>query len=160
MRVQLWRLSRWLDRFKQPRSAVAEIRLRVSNLTRQTLLVESLEVADNGSRRRKGLLGRERLMPGGGLWIIPCEAVHTFGMRFPIDLVYLDRRHQILKTRSQMRPCRLSVCLSAQSVIELPSGTVRNTRTMRGDILEFVSDPLPETRTTSRQQTNTHRESR
>jgi uncharacterized membrane protein (UPF0127 family) len=146
MKVQLRKLARWLDRLKQRRPPVAEIRLRVSNITRQTLLAEFLEVADYGPRRRKGLLGRERLAPGEGLWIIPCEAVHTFGMRFPIDLVYLDRRHLILKIRSHVRPGRLSACLSAQSVIELPSGTVRNTQTMCGDTLEFVSDPLPETR--------------
>jgi uncharacterized membrane protein (UPF0127 family) len=138
MKAQLWKLAYWFDRLKQPRPPVAEIRLRVSNITRQTLLAESLEVADYGPRRRKGLLGRERLMSGEGLWIIPCEAVHTFGMRFPIDLVYLDRRHRILKTRSHVRPGRLSACLSAQSVIELPSGTVRNTQTMHGDMLEFV----------------------
>src|ERR1039457_3053019 len=64
-----------------------DLRLQIFNLTRQTVLATSLEVADSGPKRNKGLLGRDRLARGEGLWIVPCEAVHTFGMRFPIDLV-------------------------------------------------------------------------
>jgi uncharacterized membrane protein (UPF0127 family) len=79
-------------------------------------------VADRGATRRKGLLGRDGLSAGEGLWILPCEAVHTFCMRFPIDLVYLDRKHQVKKVRSDVRPWRLSACLSAHSVLELASG--------------------------------------
>jgi hypothetical protein len=63
--------------------------------------------------------------------------VHTFGMRFAIDLVYLDRKHRVVKTRSQVRPWRVSTCLTAHSVIELAPGTIHNTRTMRGDTLAF-----------------------
>jgi hypothetical protein len=138
MNILRWKLAPLLSRLRQPRPEAAVIRLRISNLTRQTLLADSLEVADSASRRNKGLLGRERLSPGEGLWIVPCEAVHTFGMRFPIDLVYLDRKHRILKTRSHVRPGRLSACLSAHSVIELPSGTVRDTQTVPGDTLAFL----------------------
>jgi hypothetical protein len=96
-----------------------------------------MECADSGPKRNKGLLGRERLSPGEGLWIVPCEAVHTFAMRFPIDLVYLDRKHRIKKLRSEVPPWRLSACLSAHSIIELPAGTIRSTDTQPGDTLEF-----------------------
>jgi uncharacterized membrane protein (UPF0127 family) len=122
------------------------MRLRVSNLTRHTLLASSAELADRGEKRRKGLLGRERLLPGEGLWILPCEAVHTFGMRFPIDLVYLDRHHRIKKVRSNVPPWRLSACLAAHSVLELASGTIRDTQTKPGDRLEFSSAPSPDER--------------
>jgi uncharacterized membrane protein (UPF0127 family) len=125
------------DRLARRRSPVPDIRLQVTNLTRHTVLAASLEVADNGPKRNKGLLGRERLSPGQGLWIVPCESVHTFFMRFPIDLVYLDREKRIRKLRSKMGPWRLSMCLSAHSVLELPSGTILNTQTERGDTLEF-----------------------
>jgi uncharacterized membrane protein (UPF0127 family) len=111
--------------------------LQVSNLTRNTVLASCIEVADSAGKRSKGLLGRERLFPGEGLWIIPCEAVHTFWMRFPIDLVYLDRKKRIRKLRGEVRPWRLSACLSAHSVLELPSGTIRETQTEPGDTLEF-----------------------
>jgi hypothetical protein len=130
-------LSELLDRLTQLRGAAPDTRLRVSNLTRQTLLASNVEVADKGAKRRKGLLGRERLSPGEGLWILPCEAVHTFGMQFPIDLVYLDRSHRIIKVRSDVLPRRLSVCLSAHSVIELASGTIRDTQTRPGDSLNL-----------------------
>jgi hypothetical protein len=120
---------------RQP--ATPEIRLRVSNLTRHTVLATCLEVANSGSRRSKGLLGRARLSPGEGLWILPCEAVHTFFMQFPIDLVYLDRKNRIRKLSSEVPPWRLSACLFAHSVLELVPGTIRNTQTQPGDLLEF-----------------------
>jgi uncharacterized membrane protein (UPF0127 family) len=115
------------------------LRLKVLNLTRRTILATSVEVADHSAARRKGLLGRGSLSVGEGLWIIPCESVHTFGMRFPIDLVYLDRNKTVKKVRSAVPPWRLSACLSAHSVIELASGTIRSTETSPGDNLEFSS---------------------
>ena len=128
-----------LARLWRSRPEPATQRLRISNLTRQTLLGDSLEVADSAARRNKGLLGRQHLLRGEGLWIVPCEAVHTFGMHFPIDLVYLDRKHRIVKTKSHVRPGRVSACLSAHSVIELPSGTVLETQTRPGDTLAFIA---------------------
>ncbi len=116
---------------------------KVSNLTRQVVLAERVELADRGAERRKGLLGRNGLGPGEGMWIVPCESVHTFGMRFPIDLVYLDRSHRVRKVRSAVPPWRMSACVSAHSVIELAAGTVAATRTACGDTLEFSSaDPI------------------
>jgi hypothetical protein len=115
-----------------------DVELQVVNRTRQTVLAGHVVVADTSAKRRKGLLGRERLSPGEGLWISPCESVHTFGMQFPIDLVYLDRQHRVRKVRSAVLPWRVSVCLSAHSVVELASGTIRDTQTRRGDGLEFT----------------------
>jgi uncharacterized protein len=120
----------------RPRSTEADdVNMRVLNLTRNTQLASNAQLAGNGRNRRKGLLGRESLPEGEGLWIIPSEAVHTFGMRFPIDLVYLDRRHRVVKTRSHVRPWRLSGSLRAHSVLELPAGTILQTETMPGDAL-------------------------
>lgn len=124
------------------RGSSRDIHLQVSNLTRNTVLATYMEVADSGAKRNKGLLGRESLFPGEGLWIIPCEAVHTFWMRFPIDLVYLDSKKRIRKLRGEVRPWRLSACISAHSVLELPSGTIRDTRTEPGDTLEFSAASL------------------
>ena len=120
-----------------------DIRLRVSNLTRNTVLATCMEVADSAAKRNKGLLGRKCLAPGEGLWIRPCEAVHTFWMRFPIDLVYLDRKNRIRKLVSAAPPWRLSACLRAHSVIELPSGTIRQTRTQLDDTLDLSVAPAP-----------------
>jgi uncharacterized membrane protein (UPF0127 family) len=134
-------LARWISRSivklaPDHRTEPVE-RLQVSNLTRETVLATCLEVASKGATRRKGLLGRDRLAPGEGLWIIPCEAVHTFGMRFPIDLVYLDRKQLVRKVKTNVIPGRLSACLSAFSTIELPAGTVLDTQTKPGDRLEL-----------------------
>ncbi len=121
----------------QQRGLDKDARLQVVNVTRRTQLAISVEVAGNGPRRAKGLLGRPGLGPGEGMWIVPCEAVHTIGMQFPIDLVYLDRKHRVRKVRSSVAPWRLSACLSAHSVIELSAGAIRKTRTEPGDVLEF-----------------------
>src|SRR5450432_3863744 len=83
--------------------------------------------------RRAGLLGRKRLEPGEGLWISPCESVHTFFMKFPIDLVYLDKSRKVRKVRHAVPPWRLSMCLSAHSILELPAGTAKQTGTVAGD---------------------------
>jgi len=115
--------------------------LRVLNVTRGTELASTAEVAKSGARRSKGLLGRQGLAPGGGLWIVPCEAVHTFFMQFAIDLIYLDRKLRIKKVASGVPPWRMSACLSAYSVLELPSGVVQESQSRPGDILEFLPNP-------------------
>jgi uncharacterized membrane protein (UPF0127 family) len=114
-----------------------DILMQVSNLTRQTVLATGIKLANSAARRRNGLLGRHRLHPDEGLWILPCEAVHTFGMQFSIDLVYLDRKNRIKKLRSEVPPWRLSACFSAHSVLELSPGTIRKTQSKRGDELEL-----------------------
>jgi uncharacterized membrane protein (UPF0127 family) len=100
-----------------------------------------MEVADSSAKRSKGLLGRKSLSPGEGLWILPCESVHTFWMRFSIDLIYLDRQKRIRRLVSAVPPWRISACFSAHSVIELPAGVITDTLTQPGDMLEF-SDTL------------------
>ena len=125
------------DRLTRRRQPKPDFRLRISNLTRQSVLAQCVEVADEGAKRRKGLLGRQELRAGEGLWIRPCEAVHTFGMQFPIDLVYLDRKLRVKKVRSGVPPWRLSFCFTAYSVLELASGTIRETHTKPGDRIEF-----------------------
>ncbi|HXR40253.1 MAG TPA: DUF192 domain-containing protein [Terracidiphilus sp.] len=120
-----------------------DLRLQVANLTRNTILATSLEVADTAPKRTKGLLGRKGLAPGEGLWISPCESVHTFFMQFPIDLVYLDRKNRVRKTRAAVPPWRLSACLTAHSILELPAGTIRDTQTQAGDVLEFSPAQAP-----------------
>jgi len=91
-------------------------------------------------RFHRYVTGRSVLEAGEGLWIKPCEAVHTFFMNFPIDLVYLDQQHRIRKVRKSVPAWRLSACLSASSVLELPSGCIEATQSRRGDKLEFSSN--------------------
>ena len=110
------------------------------NQTRNTVLADAAEMADTSAKRRTGLLKHERLNPGEGLWIVPCESVHTFFMKFPIDLVYLDKRRKVRKVRHRVPAWRLSACLLAHSVLELPAGTLEQTGTRVGD--ELVVEKL------------------
>jgi uncharacterized membrane protein (UPF0127 family) len=113
------------------------LKIVVRNQTRQTVLAIEAEVADTSEKRRTGLLKHERLEPGHGLWIIPCESVHSFFMKFAIDLVYLDRNKKVRKVRHRMVPWRMSACLTAHSILELPAGTLAATNTQAGDQLEI-----------------------
>jgi uncharacterized protein len=110
----------------------------VRNETRGSVIALVTDVADTSAKRRKGLLGRDCLPEGHALWIVPCESVHTFFMRFPIDVVYLDRRHKVRKACRSISPWRLSMCVLAHSVLELPAGVIDRTRTQPGDQLNFL----------------------
>lgn len=135
----LQRIAKTVGEFlSPPAQAGPQGPLRVTNVTRGTVLATQLEAAHTGPTRRKGLLGRDGLARGEGLWIAPCESVHTFFMRFPIDLVYLDRECRIKKARRAVGPWRLSACLSAHSILELPAGTILETQSERGDTLEIA----------------------
>ena len=137
MKLPDW-MRRSLKSTKNPNLAAnPEGRMQIFNLMRKTHLALNAEIAGSGGKRTKGLLGRMGLAPGEGMWIVPCEAVHTFGMQFPIDLVYLDRGLRIKKVRSNVPPWRLSACLSAHSILELPAGTICESQSQPGDLLEF-----------------------
>jgi uncharacterized membrane protein (UPF0127 family) len=113
------------------------MKVLVRNQTRGTVLGDAIDLADTGAKRRTGLLKHTHLDPGTGLWIVPCESVHTFFMKFAIDLVYVDRRHVVRKVRHGVPAWRMSACLSAHSILELPPGTARQTKTEAGDQLEI-----------------------
>ena len=91
-------------------------------------------------KRTKGLIGRslQEFAQGGALWIIPCDGVHTFGMRFPIDVAYLDSDGRILKIYHRLAPFRIAaLSFKTKSVLELPPGILAQTNTEVGDVLEF-----------------------
>ncbi len=111
------------------------MKIKVRNDTRQTLLADAADLATTSGTRRTGLLKHERLDEGQGLWIVPCESVHTFFMKFPIDLVYIDKKQKVRKVRHAVPAWRLSACFAAHSVLELPAGTVARTGTQAGDQL-------------------------
>jgi len=113
------------------------LKVKVQNLTRGVVLACEVEVADTSRKRRKGLLGRTSLSEGEGLWITPCEAIHTIGMKFPIDVLFLGRDRKVIKLKEAVPPGRIAVCLRAHSVLELPAGTAAATSTAVGDRLEF-----------------------
>jgi hypothetical protein len=118
----------------QQRQSVTYI---VHNATRSTTIGDRIARAGTSNERTTGLLKRSKLENGEGLWIIPCEAVHTFFMKFPLDLIYIDRKHRIRKVVRNVAPWRVSACLSAHSIIELPAGMIDETDSQPGDQLEI-----------------------
>jgi uncharacterized membrane protein (UPF0127 family) len=111
-------------------------RLRITN-SKGVVLADRAGIANTSATRRTGLLKHSKLDPGDGLWIAPSEGVHTFGMKFPIDVVFLTKSKKILKVRPNMVRARIALSLRAHSVLELPAGTLESTGTLAGDQLVF-----------------------
>jgi uncharacterized protein len=112
-------------------------KLRVRNQSRGTVLADRADIANTSAKRKTGLLRHSKLDAGEGLWITPCEGVHTIGMKFAIDVLFLSKKRKVLKIRASMPRWRMSMCLRAHSVLELPSGMAAETETTAGDQLEF-----------------------
>jgi uncharacterized membrane protein (UPF0127 family) len=113
--------------------------MKATDSTSGKELAPNLAVADTFFTRLKGLLGKNELSHGEGLWIKPCNSVHTFGMKFPVDVVFLDKENRVVGLEKTLRPNRVSrLYSSASSVIELPAGTIDAADTETGDYIEVV----------------------
>jgi uncharacterized protein len=111
------------------------------NQTRQAYLATALAVADTHWTRLRGLLGlgADDFRNGAGLWIVPCHGVHTLGMGFPIDVVYLDHAMNVIHVQPELRPWRIApVRRQATSVLELPCHVAAETKTAVGDRIEIT----------------------
>jgi len=109
------------------------------NLTKGNVVVSSLVVATTWEDRRRGLLDRSRLEPGEGMLLEPCRSVHTVGMKFPIDIVFLDRERRVVGIKAAVKPGSLSnTCLRAYSTLELPAGAAAAKRLEVGDTLQVL----------------------
>jgi uncharacterized membrane protein (UPF0127 family) len=111
------------------------------NQTRQAYLATALAIANTHWTRLRGLLGLRSndFRNGSGLWIVPCHGVHTLGMAFPIDVVYLDDAMTVIHVQGDLRPWRFApVRTQAASVLELPCRTAAETRTAVGDKIQIT----------------------
>ena len=110
------------------------------NRTRSQYLATRLSIADTHWSRLRGLVGKTTsdFQQERGLWIVPCRGVHTLGMRFPIDVIYLSPDKVVVHLETALAPWRFAaVRLKAASVLELPENTIRSTGTTIGDQLEI-----------------------
>jgi uncharacterized protein len=113
---------------------------RVTNTTRGVILAEQALQATGFLNRLLGLMGKPQLSTGQGLHLLPCNSIHTFFMRAPIDAVFLDRQGVVLRMYPHLRPWRATgVYIRVHSVLELPPGTLEATGTQLGDALTFES---------------------
>lgn len=112
--------------------------MRVVNRTRGTVLGVRVRTAHTFLSRLKGLLGTSGPAEGEGLWIVPCRSVHTFGMRYPIDVVFLDAGGVVVGVLAGLPPNRIGRFFrGARGALELRAGTLVATGTASGDRLEF-----------------------
>lgn len=103
-----------------------------------TIVARRVGWAGTGAQRRRGLMGRSGLDPEEGIYLVPCEWIHTFRMQFPIDVAFLADDGRVLAVHHGLRPNRLSkIVLSAAGVLELSAGRLRATDTDVGDIIQF-----------------------
>jgi hypothetical protein len=100
------------------------------------ILADRAKLAKTFMSRLKGLMFRKELDEGEGLILMPCNMVHTFGMRFPLDVVFISRDNTIVHTIQNLQPNRVSPMVkTAVRVLELPAGTISRTNTKEGDQL-------------------------
>jgi uncharacterized membrane protein (UPF0127 family) len=110
----------------------------VENLTRGTMLADRAETARSPLAQLVGLMGKPALAAGGGLVFPRTRGVHTHFMRFPIDVVFYDKRGAVVDVVHALRPWRFSrYHWRAAGVVELPAGSARAARTEPGDILSI-----------------------
>ncbi|MFC1704594.1 DUF192 domain-containing protein [Candidatus Omnitrophota bacterium] len=110
--------------------------MKIINQTRNTLLADNATLARTFLARIKGLLGKKGLKENHALIIQPCNSIHTFFMRFVIDVIFLDKQHKVVGLRESMPPGRISrIYPQAHTVVELPAHVIRSTRTQIHDVL-------------------------
>ncbi len=108
----------------------------VFNKTRESFLSLGIAAADTYFARLKGLLGRLRLKPDEGIWVIPSQGVHTIGVLFAIDLIYLNPDNRVIHVSESFGRFRIGpIFISCSSVLELPTRTIYTSQTQVGDEL-------------------------
>ena len=120
--------------FETPRSS----RLVLVDTRTGCTIASTLEIAGDSRSRRRGLLGRDVLAEQHALIITQCHAIHTFGMRFAIDVLFVARDGIVVKAQPQLPPSRICVSWGAHLVIELPAGSLQRSGIRCGDVLAIV----------------------
>lgn len=112
--------------------------VRAINVTTDTLVASHVEWAGTSQARRRGLLGRDHLEPNQGMYIVPTQWIHMFGMRFPIDVAFLDGDGRVLWIHHVLKPNRLSrLVWRAEGALELAPGTLARSGTEVGHVIEL-----------------------
>ena len=118
----------------------------ILNLTRQSVPARNARYASSFGARLSGLIGKRFSPALDGMVFDRCNAIHTFFMRYPIDVIFADEKYRVLKTVPAFPPWRpFLVCKNAFYVIELPAGTLESSATAVGDQLDLTGALSPET---------------
>lgn len=125
--------------FLSPLLRSTESSFALTNTRNNQVVAQTLLTAFDSATRRKGLLGRDSLADGHAMIIAPSSAVHTFAMRFAIDIAFVARDGRVLKVRSAVKPGRITGSLRAFAVVELPAGALERSDTRPGDTLQVTA---------------------
>lgn len=131
--------TRW-SRWRSPSSPPADEGplLRAVNVTRGEVIASRVRWAGTSESRRRGLLGRGTIDPDEGMYIVPTQCIHMFGMRFAIDVAFLASTGRVLHIHHGIRPNRISrLVWRAEGALELAEGVLRKTKTVVGDTIDF-----------------------
>ena len=123
-------------------AGLLERHIQVINVSKGSVLVASEVVWAYTSReRRRGLLGRSSLGADEAMFLTPCEWLHTFRMKFPIDVAFLSADGRVLAIHHRLKPNRLSrIVLRAHGALELAAGVLKRSGTDVGDTVQFVNN--------------------
>lgn len=124
--------------FLSPLLRSSESSFELTNTRNNRIVARTLITAFDSASRRQGLLKHDSLPAGSALIIAPSSAIHTFSMRFAIDVAFVSRDGQVLKVRSAMPPWRIAGAWRAFAVIELPAGALEQSETRVNDLLRIV----------------------
>ena len=105
-------------------------------MTHELFLVQ----ADTFIARLLGLLGKRTIEPSHALWLKPCSGVHTFGLRFPIGVFFIDQQGVVVKTLAQLKPNRIVLCWQAKSVVETAAFEIDQTEKMKSAVMRVLTE--------------------
>jgi uncharacterized protein len=125
--------------FLAPILSSPDTRWTLRNIRSQRTLADRLEAAFDSASRNKGLLQRSSLPAGQALILAPCNSIHTFFMRFAIDVLFMARDGRVVKMSRTLVPWRIAIAWRASAVVELPAGTIEQSDTQVGDLLELTA---------------------
>lgn len=114
--------------------------MEIINKKNNEMLANKVIISDRFLSRLMGLMFKKKLQKNSSMLIYPCNSVHTFFMKFPIDIVFLSKEYEVLYVIENMLPGKMSPFIrNAKSVLELPSGVIEETKTKKGDLLNLVN---------------------
>ena len=114
---------------------------RLENTRNGRVVADQLWGAFDSSTRNKGLLGRDSMPEGSAMVIAPSNSIHTFFMRFPIDIAFVAKDGRIVSVRSALPAWRIAFAWGAFAVVELPAGALARSETVAGDVLSIQTGP-------------------
>jgi hypothetical protein len=113
--------------------------MKIINKTKNTLLADEVVLADTLFLRMKGLLDKKEIKKGQALILKPCDSIHTFFMRFAIDVIFVDRQYKVDLAIQCLKPWRLTpLCWKAKFAIEFPCGIIQDSHTEKGDEIAII----------------------